>query len=75
MLGYTVGIPEKASTYGNAKRNEQFWRCASIIDQCFQGGFQESRLPTSLENGSKVAEIGGQYLAFIEKVDYDGGGR
>ena len=27
MLGYTVGIPEKGSTYGNAKRNEQFWRC------------------------------------------------
>merc|ERR1719430_647795 len=26
MLGYSVGIPETGSTYGNAERNVQFWR-------------------------------------------------
>ena len=33
MLGFTTGIAERSSTYGNARRDEQFWRW--INQQCF----------------------------------------
>ena len=29
MLGYSTGIPERSSAYGNAERGEQFWRSKS----------------------------------------------
>ena len=64
MLGYTVGIPEKGSTYGTAGRNEQFWRC----DIYSSSMFQLARLCSSFATATHRNNGGGVFGVLIMMV-------